>query len=212
MAYFETFQTIHRRLGPISVLVAAAAVSACVDTAVEVGARQAGVPQPRIVARPDVSPRGASVALTSIDGPPEPTTARFRQLLASASEARDIVTVAPEAAQYRVRGYLTASPGRNGTRVAYVWDVFDRNGRRAQRLSDEVAVAGGGDPWASLDDRALTDVAQRSAEDLAAFLSNTPEAIAAADGEGAGLSVVAAQRRKPAESQGARPAGVAEAR
>ena len=54
--------------------------------------------------------------------------------------------------------------------------------RRAQRMSDELTVkaARAADPWAGLDEAALASVAGKSADDLAAFLSNTPEAVAAA--------------------------------
>jgi hypothetical protein len=211
MTHFDAPFGLRQRLAALLSAVAALTLAGCVDTAVDLGARQAGVPQPRLVARPGVSPHGASVALTSLEGAPEGVASRFKQHFASASEARDIAMAAPDAARYRVRGYLTASPGPGVTRLSYVWDIFDRHGRRAQRLTDELAVRGGGD-WSDLDDKALADVAGRGAEDLAAFLSNTPEAIAAAGGEGAGLSVVAGQRAPPSSPVVAPPAGVAEAR
>ena len=63
-----------------------------------------------------------------------------------------------------------------------------------QRLNDVVEVKGaGGDPWALAGEAVLASVAAKSADDLAAFLSNTPEAApaaAAADAagrDGAGL-------------------------
>jgi hypothetical protein len=44
-----------------------------------------------------------------------------------------------------------------------------------------IAVKGSGDdPWALAGDAALTSVAAKSADDLAAYLSNTPEAAAVA--------------------------------
>jgi hypothetical protein len=210
----------YRGLSPA--FAAALALAACVDTAVDLGARQPGVSQARIAARPGVSPRGARVALTSLEGAPDAVTARYKQLFASAAEARDIATVAAESAQYRARGYLSAVPAQGATRLSYVWDIFDRQGRRAQRLTDEVIVTGGADPWSGADDRALLEMARRGAGDLAAFLSNTPEAIAAADvssgggktlaaAAGEGLSVVAAQRSAPSPEP-TRAAGFAQAR
>ncbi len=54
--------------------------------------------------------------------------------------------------------------------------------QRVQRLSDAVEVKGAGDdPWALAGEAVLTSVAAKSADDLAAFLSNTPEAAAAAE-------------------------------
>lgn len=204
--------TIRERLVSIGALAGALALAGCVDTAAELGAPQpsASAQRARPAARPGVSPRGASVALTSLEGAPDEVASRFSQIFGRTAESRDIASAAPAEADYRVRGYLSAYPGEATTRLAYVWDIFERNGRRAQRVTDEVAVQGGGDPWANLDDKALTDVAARSADDLAAFLSNTPEAIAAASADGAGLTVATAHAA-PLAAQGEKPLGLAEA-
>ena len=88
-------------------------------------------------------------------------------------------------ARYLVRGYLTATPVEGGAEVDLVWDVFTPDKKRAQRLSDAIAVRGSGDDaWAMIGDAALDSVAAKSADDLAAYLSNTPEAAPA----GAALS------------------------
>ena len=76
-----------------------------------------------------------------------------------------------------MRGYLSASPTADGAEIEYVWDVFTAGKQRVQRLNDAIAVKGAGeDPWAIAGEAALTSVAAKSADDLAAFLSNTPEA------------------------------------
>ncbi|MGA8169611.1 MAG: hypothetical protein WB816_02055 [Methylocystis sp.] len=183
----------------------------CLDTAVDLGARQASAPARAgsFAARPGVSPRGASLAFSSIEGPPDALGARFMQRFTQAAQARDIALATPETAQYRLRAYLTASPAQGATRLAYVLDVFDRQGRRVQRLTDEAGVGPASEPWEAVDDRALALFADRGAEEIAAFLSNTPEAIAAAGGE-AGVSVAVAQHAHAADA--ARPSGVAQLR
>jgi len=155
-------------------------LAGCVDTLGE--ARVAPVARQSIAAREGVSPRGAAVALVSIDGAPGETAQRFAEALKTESAAREIVFVEAAKARYHVRGYLAAYPGADGVTVSYVWDVFDAGKRRAQRMSDELTVkaARAADPWAGLDEAALASVAGKSADDLAAFLSNTPEAVAAA--------------------------------
>ena len=95
---------------------------------------------------------------------------------------------------------------QGATRLAYVWDLYDRRGRRVRRLTDEAGVQASADPWEAVDDKSLSLFADRGAEELAAFLTNTPEAIAAA-GAQAGVSVVAAER-KPAAAPP--PSGVAQ--
>jgi hypothetical protein len=78
--------------------------------------------------------------------------------------------------------HLTAYPaGNDATSLAYVSDIFDARKNRAQRLGDDIVLKGAAaDPWSLVDDKAVEAIAARSAEDLAAFLSNTPEAVAAA--------------------------------
>ena len=83
----------------------------------------------------------------------------------------------PAKARYLARGYVTASLIEGGAEVDIVWDVFTPDKKRAQRLSDAIAVKGSGDDaWAMVDDAALNSVAAKCADDLAAYLSNTPEA------------------------------------
>ncbi len=69
-----------------------------------------------------------------------------------------------------MRGYLSASLDEDGAAIEYVWDVFDPDKRRAQRLNDVIAVKGSGDdPWALAGQAALDSVAAKSADDLAAY-------------------------------------------
>jgi hypothetical protein len=201
---------------PFCAALGAVTLAGCVDTAVEIGH-----PRPEQLAqrqrpapRPGVSPRGAPVALTSLEGAPEEALARFRPAFVRAAESRDIASAGESESAYRLRFYLTAYAGAEGTtRFAYVFDIFDHNGRRARRLTDEIAVRGAGDPWTLLDDRALAEFAARGADELAAFLSDTPEAIAAAAGGESGMTIAAATRGEPATAQnGAKPLGFAEAK
>ena len=76
-----------------------------------------------------------------------------------------------------MRGYISASRVKDGAAVDIVWDVFTADKQRAQRLTDTLVVGGSGDdPWAMVSSAALDSVAAKSADDLAAYLSNTPEA------------------------------------
>lgn len=183
----------------------------CLDTTVEMSAKRslAEAAQPPLVARAGVSPHGASLGFADLDGPPEALRARFMQQFAAAAEAKDVALTKPESALYKLRGYLTASPAQGGTRLAYVLDVYDKKGRRAQRLTFEAGLKSGADPWAVVDEGSLAAFAQRGAADVAAFLSNTPEAVAAAEKD-SGVSVVAG--RAPARDETPRPDGVAQLR
>ena len=134
------------------------------------GARQ-------FVRRPDASMAGATLAIMSVEGAPDALAQRFDQSLDAAAAQRQIAHGPPTSAKYLVRGYLSASPVEDGAAVDFVWDVFTADKQRAQRLSDAIAVRGSGDdPWAMVGAAALDSIAAKSADDLAAYLSNTPEA------------------------------------
>jgi hypothetical protein len=151
----------------------------CVDTTTTGSVAPDAAAHHQIARRDGVSIAQASVALVSIEGAPEAVAASFRQSLEREARSRDIVVVPAAKARYLVRGYLAATPTADGASFEYVWDVFTAGKHRAQRLNDVIAVKGSGDdPWALADEAALASVAARSADDLAAYLSYTPEAAA----------------------------------
>ena len=155
-------------------LLAAGTLGGCNDVAATPPNPEASA---QFVMRDDANMAASPVAIVSVDGPPAEVSARFRQSLDEAAGARRIAVAAPAKARYLVRGYLTASPIEGGAEVNVVWDVFTPDKKRAQRLSDAIAVKGSGDDaWAMIDDAALNSVAAKCADDLAAYLSNTPEA------------------------------------
>ena len=166
----------------LSLLLGCATLSGCND----VSTNPPGVDaQAQFVMRDDANMAGATVAIASVDGAPADLSGRFRQSLDEAAAARRIAVAAPAKARYLARGYVTASLIEGGAEVDIVWDVFTPDKQRAQRLSDAIAIRGSGaEAWAMIDDAALNSVAAKCADDLAAYLSNTPEAAPA----GAALS------------------------
>jgi hypothetical protein len=165
-------------LAGLVLLAACAGLSACNDVAATPPSADASA---QFAMRDDANMAGATVAIASVDGAPADLSTRFRQSFDEAAAARRIAVATPAKARYLVRGYLTASPIEGGAEIDVVWDVFTPNKQRAQRLSDAIAVKGSGDDaWAMIDDAALNSVAAKCADDLAAYLSNTPEAAPAA--------------------------------
>lgn len=166
-------------LARLCVVAAPLALCGCVEVAADLAPGAEAHHQ--IARREGASLAQASVAIVSIEGAPAAISASFSQTLQREARARDIVVVDAASARYLVRGYLSASLTADGASIEYVWDVFTADKQRAQRLNDVIAVKGSGDdPWALAGDAALTSVAAKSADDLAAFLSNTPEAAAVA--------------------------------
>ncbi len=146
-----------------------------------------------IPARPGISPAGATVSVASITGAPGGLDDRFQAML-TAYAKRGAVSIVDSDPNYLVRGYLSAEPeGGTATAVSYVLDVFDARKQRTQRVEDEVVVPGqAADPWSLVSDDVLAAVAQKGAADLAAVMTNTPEAIAANAAPGAAPAQVAA--------------------
>jgi hypothetical protein len=177
----------------IALTVALLPLGGCVDTVADLSPNPEAHAQ--FVRRPDVSLAGASVAFVSVDGPPAAISANFSQMLNEQAAAHDIVIVDPKKARYLVRGYLTAYSTEDGVAIGYVWDVFTRDKQRTQRVDDVLNVKGeGSDPWRIAGQAALQSVAAKSADDLAAFLSNTPEAVAST---GSTTQPLAASEGKP---------------
>jgi len=163
-----------RGLASSIILLGCAGLSGCNDVASDPPSADG---QAQFVRRDDANIGAATVAIVSVDGAPADLSSHFTQSLDQAAAARRIAVVDPGKAHYLVRGYLTASPIEGGAEIDLVYDVFTPDKRRAQRLSDAIAVRGtGDDAWAMVGDAALDSVAAKSADDLAAYLSNTPEA------------------------------------
>ncbi|VTZ49049.1 conserved hypothetical protein [Methylocella tundrae] len=169
-----------RVIAGISCVILSASLAGCVETAPTAEAPQPLV-KPVAAKQPTgATPRGVSVALTSLTGVPEPIEAQMRDAFTAQAKERDIALGATQEPAYLIRGYVTSYPAEKGTAIAVVYDVFDGMKKRAQRIEDSVVVKGdGADPWSGFDVAAMNELAAKSADDLAAFLVATPEAMAA---------------------------------
>ncbi len=164
----------------------AACLAGCVDTLPQVQGNVAPAQNAsRIAARPGVSPAGATVAFVNLGGAPAQVGARFAVYMSQALGARNISSDEAAKANYLIRGDMSAYATDAGIAVAYVWDVYDSGRRRMQRVEDEIIIKGNAaDPWSVVDEKTLATIAGRSADEIAAFLTHTPEAIAAAGRRG----------------------------
>ncbi len=80
-------------------------------------------------------------------------------------------------AKYVALGYVSGFTVGPTTRFIYVWDVFDAAKHLRQRVSDAVIVQGvASEPMALMSPEVSNALAAKSADDLAAVLSNMPEA------------------------------------
>jgi hypothetical protein len=117
---------------------------------------------------------GAAVTFETIEGAPAQVVGRLMNDLSEEAAARQIA-VLPRGgtALYRIRGYLALNDEREPS-IAWVWDVYDSDQRRAFRLTGaEPAEAGrrpGGAAWTATDEATLRRIARASIEQLVAFI------------------------------------------
>lgn len=128
------------------------------------------------------APGGATVAFESIDGPPRPVFDRMVDILDSEAQLRHVAVVSRQSpAAYRVRGYLAAQTVRGQTSIDWVWDVYDRDQRRALRLSGTEPVSKtSGDAWAAADDVTLRRIAQAGLSGLSTVTGGSAAPVEAA--------------------------------
>ena len=129
------------------------------------------------------SPAGVPIAVEIIDGPPAPVrTALAGELVAAANERQVEIVATGAPARYRVRGYLSTETNPEGeTSLAFVWDVFDAEKRRAKRLTGSSPIrSAAANPWSGLDKEALAKLAAQSMDEIAGFLSEA-KAVQTAD-------------------------------
>jgi hypothetical protein len=179
-----------------------ALLGGCVESALpDVATSYAGSSAHGSGLRPSASPRGASVALASLTGVPEAVEYRMRDAFSAEAAQKDITVSDSQKAAYLLRGYVTSYPVEKGVAVTVVYDVFDAKKKRARRLENGVIVQSAqADPWPGFDDAAISGLAAKSADDLAAFLAMTPEAAAFA-----ARAALAAPDRQPQTDQTPKP-------
>jgi hypothetical protein len=158
-------------------------LASCVDMVPPAPEGAASVRPTNMARRQGVSPAGASIALAGFAGAQQALADQFKAYFVKEARERDVNVAEADKANYLIRGYLNAYPQGAGTAVAFVLDIFDANRQRAQRIEDQVTIqTTAADPWSLVDQSVLAAVAAKSAADLANFLTNTPEAIAASEG------------------------------
>jgi hypothetical protein len=133
---------------------------------------------------------GATVIFESIDGPPRPVSTRLARSLDQEAAARRLVVVARGGqALYHVRAYLAAHTEGGQTSLAWAFDVYDAERKRAFRLNGEERAPGSGS-WAAANDAMLQRIASTSIAQLMTFIATdrTSGAAAAAASEGPALA------------------------
>ena len=74
---------------------------------------------------------------------------------------------------YGLTGYFTALNDGSGTLLIYVWDIVDQNGKRLHRINGQERSDGTSpDPWRSIEDEQLTNVADRTMQSVRTWIAS----------------------------------------
>jgi hypothetical protein len=116
----------------------------------------------------------AKLAFVPLVGAPANVSAQLTAGLVDEVEKQGIpvARTASEQTDYTVKGYIVAAPEKSGSKLSYIWDVSDKSGQRAHRITGEEFAPGkiSGDPWATVDAAVLGRIANATATQLAAWV------------------------------------------
>ncbi len=169
--------------------VTAALLAGCMETTAQRSATQApGVP----------------IAVDSIAGAPDAVRGNFSNALTAEAGSRKVEIVDPASnPRFRVRGYLAAEPTADGqTALAFVWDVYDSQKRRAQRVQGATVARSSTGDWSGIDQTTVTKAAADSMDQIAQFLVVQPQSVPMGPATAGG----AAERARTAAAAAAQPA------
>lgn len=132
------------------------------------GAPAAPQGQPSAAISPD-----ARVQFAPVIGAPAEALQPLSRRLSERARQRNIAIAAQGAgASLVIKGYFSAIADGRETTVIYVWDVLDSAGNRLHRIQGQQKESGGrGDGWSSVTGGTMEAIADRTIDDLAAWLS-----------------------------------------
>jgi hypothetical protein len=140
-----------------------------------------------VASRAATSAPGVPIAVDSIAGAPDAMRGAFTSAFSNEASARSVQIVDPATnPRFRVRGYLNAEPTEDGqTALSFVWDVFDAQKRRAQRVQGAAVARSSSGDWSGVDQPTLSRAASESMDQIAQFLAVQGDAPAARTAGGA---------------------------
>jgi len=147
------------------------------DRAAEVAAPIAPPAAPTGPAAPAVAavtPGSARLYVAPVIGAAENAATPLTQRLSVRAGERGIAIVPSGAAgaTHMMKGYFSAFTEGRQTTVIYVWDVLDPSGNRLHRIQGQEKESGGsGEGWSAVTQRTMQTIADRTIDDLTAWLA-----------------------------------------
>lgn len=133
---------------------------------------QSATPASADAARLASVPSGTQVAFATVMGAPSAAIEPLSRELSARARQRGItVTAASDPGSgYLLKGYFSAMDDGGSGSVVYVWDVVDASGARLYRIQGQEKLAKGGG-WKSVSDGTMKAIADKTIDQLAAWLS-----------------------------------------
>ena len=114
----------------------------------------------------------AKFAFVAVTGVPSELLQTLNTTITKEATSRHLNVVAESdpTAIYIVKGYLSAIGDSQSTLLVYVWDVFDRDGKRLRRISGQ-QIGGGArtDPWGGVSKETVAGAARSTIDELVAW-------------------------------------------
>lgn len=114
------------------------------------------------------------VQFAPVVGAPAQNAQVLATRLAERAQARGVpISAAGDAATTHImKGYFSAISEGGRTTVIYVWDVLDPSGNRIHRFQGRLTGDGAGVGWDAVGPETMSAIADRSVDQLAAWLSS----------------------------------------
>ncbi|MCP4934021.1 MAG: hypothetical protein GY927_07395 [bacterium] len=112
-----------------------------------------------------------AIKMAAIVGPPSNVASKLTRKITSELKKRNINVIKGKAG-YNMRGYVVSSSEEKGAKLAYIWDLKNKAGRKQTRISGEktVSTGTGDNPWKGVNDQVIAAVASDTADQLAVWL------------------------------------------
>ena len=95
-----------------------------------------------------------AIKMAAIVGPPSTVAGKLTKKITSELKKRNINVIKGKAG-YNMRGYVVSSSEAKGAKLAYIWDLKNKAGRKQTRILGEKTVSTGtsDDPWKGVNDQ-----------------------------------------------------------
>ncbi len=205
VSHQEARRTVKRAALPLVAGLIALSLAACeTSSSTSTDPTVSSLTAPQQPAQPQTKP----IAFAPVIGAPAKVSSKMNETLTASATQKKINIASSQDAEYTIRGYLVAQADAKGTKLSYIWDITDKNGKRSKRIQGDELIEGkkGGDPWQLVDDAAIERISGKTTDQILAWMQgNAAEAPAVAAATSAPPSTAAAAP-EPAAAQPVRQA------